>query len=70
MGPEEYIYSLREASSLDYAAAEVQRISNSRTDLPPQQAEQRKAILTVAYKLIMAERDKHLKILKSQIPDG
>lgn len=68
MGPEEFIYSLREASSLDYAAAEVQRLSNSPSGLTPTQFEQRKAILTIAYRLIMTERDKHLKILKSQIP--
>lgn len=57
----EVIDSLREAFGLDMAAAEVQRLANRpSSELTPEQAVQRKAILEVSYKLIYAERNKHL----------
>lgn len=68
MGPDEFIYSLREAFSLDYASSEVERLSNLQPPgLSPEQLASRKGILTIAYKLIRAERDLHLKIVADQV---
>lgn len=64
--PEDYIYNLHEAFALDRAASEVQRLSNLPSELPPEQANSRKAILTVAWKLITAERDKHINKMMEQ----
>ena len=68
MGLPEIVDSLREAFGLDMAAAEVQRLANRpNNNLTSEQLAQRKAILEVAYKLIYAERDKHLKSLIASI---